>query len=250
MKIICQIRRTEGYWKNDSFDTDIFAGDLVSKLHQFNLMWKFHFKMGYIDFRRGLSKIAERTIVKNNFDDILMYFHKDRWASYDPGVLIVPIDDDDWFSPRLVKILREIEEPFQRIYWEANINYGDGCLRTLYNLYGRKRRGTGAGSCCYGVKTPIIDNGEVESHGGFKRKEAYYIPQKLSLKINSPACLTQTVINGMKAHKCFKDFALSHIRSNLLYKESYGEFEPERLLYQDLLRELLESARFEYGDMV
>jgi len=238
MKIICQIRRTKDYYLHRKYSTETFGyKERQDPLRIRIFAWNICFKMRYMDFRQRLSDIAITSIKKNNFDDILMYFDEDN--VFPIGSLVVPIDEDDWFSPYLVENIKKISEPYTAIYWDEYVKDVQGVI-TDYTVL-RCPPGI-IDSCCYGLRSPY-DISAIKYHRFVKKSDSHYIPKMLSLKIETPSGIfAQKMLKiDMTVHN-FKNYLLDSIRSDIKSTSVIPKgYEDLMVLYKDLLRELLES---------
>jgi len=237
MKIVLIIRRNKNYWLNNKIDHSCIANDYRSNfILQMIQVWNFCFKMKYIDFRIRLRDIAFPTFERNNFDDIIMYFDEDKYNSLEKGTLIVPIDEDDWFSLYLVENLRKIQEPFNSVYWDTHFREADGELNTNSN---QKKCSI---SCAYGMKVPCSFN--VIKYHAYAKKNGYYLSKFLSFKNQNISSLSffhfmartltiKQIIEMLKKN-------INNTNNTNIYLEEYKQ---EHILYKELLKELLESLR-------
>jgi len=78
--------------------------------------WNETFTMPYHEFRQRLKVIAQLNLSR------IQHAHCVSRAQVPPGGLVVPVDDDDWFSPALAIRLQEAIDPsFQGYYWTRHI---------------------------------------------------------------------------------------------------------------------------------
>ena len=170
MKKVLLIRRSRGYfnynklgWKNICF------------CEQMVYSWKFIFKMDYLHFRKELVKISQLSIVKNNFDFIILYEDEDLVRSLPSGTLLVPFDEDDWMSPFL---LSEIENNFEgkQLCWDVFKSYTNGKKYRIKINYFQYIL-----SCGYCLLLPLkMKNfNEITYHYPFNKKEATCINKLL-----------------------------------------------------------------------
>jgi len=89
---------------------------LIDTLRPVVEMWNACFNIPYHEFRQRLKIIAQLCL--GRVEDV-------RYASFKsapPGALLVPVDDDDWFSPDLVHRLRQAFDPsIPCYYWTRHI---------------------------------------------------------------------------------------------------------------------------------
>lgn len=249
MKIICQIRRSKKYFETNT--VSLPSNFTKTYAMYFNLRmvaWKLLFRMSYVEYRRRLAEIAFETIKKNNFDDIFLYYDNKRIEKLDLGTLVIPVDEDDWFSPDLVKTLRSIEDTYEIIIWHAyhdnNLDRGKYKISTTHNF-------RIVSSCCYGLKTPFLEK-KLRTHTNISKEGSYIIPNLLSFKLANPGGISSLIYkNEVFSIESVKKRIMYHISLNLnndiIYPE---EFKYGYSQYKDLLRDLIYSARFDHGDMV
>src|SRR5262245_31141736 len=78
-------------------------------------MWNATFTIPYHRFRQRIKEIAQRNLAQIDGAEIVPL---EETAA---GAIVVPIDDDDWFSPDLATILRQADTPEIRgFYWIHN----------------------------------------------------------------------------------------------------------------------------------
>lgn len=242
MNIICQIRRNKEYWLHSVINFDIFINNQhLDRFKAYIFLWDMSFRLKYIDFRKKIRDIAFTTIEDNNFDNVLL-FNGD--GTYKDSDLVIPVDEDDWFSSQLLNIIRAKTISYKRIFWNGYYKYNnDG---KLYHVAEPK----GTGSCNYGLIAPFKFN-ELQDHTKFKKEGSYYLPQKLSLKNTNPASLTSMMKWFTGSAQSCRNIVMNHIshslNDNIIYPD---EFSDKHLKYIELLRELRDSAIFDYSDMV
>lgn len=239
MKIVLLIRREKNYFLNNKLS----LGNIVSPPHDqiiysFIFYWNCSFKMRYMDFRNRLKDIAFSTFKKNNFDDIIMYFDDDRIRSLEPGTLVVPIDEDDWFSSSLVEELKNISDPFEVVHWDTYIKNVKG----KFYPYGRYRR---VDSCCYGVKVPC-DINTIKWHMCVNINRAYHLSKRLSVRIITSASIGVFLYWSSGDYITFRKDMVNNTIKDINSLDIFpGEYKQEVILYKELLKELLSSARFD-----
>lgn len=243
MKIVLLIRRNKEYLEKDR----LFIKDIVYRYHDrvswLNILWNFSFKMKYIDFRKRMRSIAFPTFERNNFDEIIPYFDDDRISSLEPGTLIIPVDEDDWFSSKLTETLREVKKPYKQIYW-------DECLRNVYGKirYNKRHPYYKIESCCYGIKAPC-DISVIRHHTLVKKKNSYYLPEILSVKHNNIASLSVFIWATHKSVHEFRNHLVKSSKAQISSTDIFSqEYKREIELYRDLLKELLASAIFDINE--
>jgi hypothetical protein len=78
--------------------------------------WNTTFIMPYHEFRQRLKVIAQLSLSR------VQHVHRVSRPEVPSGGLIVPVDDDDWFSPELAIRLQEAIDPsFRGYYWTRHI---------------------------------------------------------------------------------------------------------------------------------
>jgi len=244
MKIVLLIRRDKEYWLHSKMSFNNAIGKGFEKTIRDNaIVWNFCFKMRYLEFRKRLSYISSFSYSPNKFDDIIPYLDQDRINNLELGTLLVPMDDDDWFSPSLVKNLRKIKEPCEGIYWDQYTKHLDGKIN-----YENRHIGLGLphiiDSCCYGLKTPC-DYEEVKMHWLPRKQHKLHLSKRLSMKIESLACISvQHWLDIGRAMTLanYKKFAMDllekEIGSSIIFPEEYKH---QAELYKELLEDLLKS---------
>jgi hypothetical protein len=79
-------------------------------------MWNTSFNIPYHEFRQRLKVIAQLCLSRVDGAQ------RATLDSAPPGALLVPVDDDDWFSPDLVHRLRQAFDPsISCYYWSRHI---------------------------------------------------------------------------------------------------------------------------------
>lgn len=245
MNIVLLIRRDKEYWLHNKMS---FNGVVLQKFEKAikkrSFMWNLFFRMKYLEFRKRLAKIASLSYSQNNFDDMIMYMDRDHIDSLEPGTLIVPMDDDDWFSPDLVKILRKIKKPHEQIYWDQYTKRTNGVIEQKDRCGDVK-----IDSCCYALKAPC-NYLDLWGHWRLRRKNMYHIPHALALKVETWSCqsvncsrpIESITISGFKRH--LVEETTKDLNSSDVFPEEYSN---QVRLYKELLKELLES---QISDMV
>lgn len=214
-----------------------------------SFLWNLCFRMKYLDFRKRLSEIASLSYSSNSFDDIIPYLDFDHINSLDPGTLLVPMDDDDWFSPSLAEILRKEETSKTGIYWDEHVKSTDGIVR-YENRHDKVRPFDIVDSCCYGIKVPCHEE-KIKYHWVIRKPELLYLPKRLSMKVESIGAMS--VLYYMRGRfatvqsyrDVLKQSILKDIACSSLFPE---EYKIQMGMYKDLMKELLESEI--QGDMV
>jgi hypothetical protein len=117
-QIIGLIRRTKD-WNERKEPSGIYLSfwkaDLIASV------WNELFNISFADFRTMLTKLQQENFKDVPFDRIINSYEYDN----DKG-LLVPTDDDDWFHPNLVHILRSHKDK-KMIYWNF-IEYSEGAV--------------------------------------------------------------------------------------------------------------------------
>jgi len=103
------VRRTTD-WGNEA----VFRAQLPENMRAGVAVWNATFDMPYHLFRRELKRIAEINLSRVQNARCLPL------EEVPPGALAVPVDDDDWFSPDLARVL-EAGFPSERSggYWPS-----------------------------------------------------------------------------------------------------------------------------------
>ena len=122
MNVTCYIRRTkkwaEQYEFSDIYD-DFWKASHIAKV------WNETFNIDYINFRKQLGLIQQENIREVAFDNIVNQYD----YVGNNSTIVVPTDDDDWYHPDVVFILREHCKPV--MFWNF-LNYNQGAI-TLYD---------------------------------------------------------------------------------------------------------------------
>ncbi len=202
--------------------------------------WNLCFRMKYLDFRKRLSYISSFSYSPNKFDDIIPYLNIDRINNLEPGTLIVPMDDDDWFSPDLAKNLRKIKDPKRGIHWDQYVKYEDGNIKHQNRHIGKRIHEIG--SCCYGIKCPC-EYDHLRFHWEMTKDHMLHIPKRLSIKIEDISCVSarlhmKSFITFTEYHQWIIETLKKDIGSTDIFPEEYSN---QGRLYKELLKELLES---------
>ena len=97
-------------------DETAVVAALVPELRQKVEVWNASFSMRYAAFRVRLKQIAEQNLSRVENAKLT------RRDALPPGALVVPVDDDDWFSPELAHhLLADWDESLQGIHWNRYI---------------------------------------------------------------------------------------------------------------------------------
>lgn len=243
MKIVLLIRRDKDYWLNNRMTyngalTPFFGKSIKVKSFGWNLL----FRMKYLDFRKRLSYISSFSYSPNKFDDIIPYLDRDRINNLEPGTLIVPMDDDDWFSPDLVKNLRKIKDPGRGICWDQYVKYSDGNIKHQNRHIGK--RINEIDSCCYGIKCPC-EYDHLRFHWEMTKDNMLYMPERLSIKIEAISCISVLIkiqMNNSIILAKYCEWLIRELKKDIGSSDIFPEeYSNQGRLYKELLKELLES---------
>ena len=228
-KIILLIRRSDSYYLTRKVDLSVrYSKEQVNR----NLAsWSLFLKMPYTEFRKRLSAISSSTFSQNSFDRI--YF----WGDYDElkdkeGIIVVPLDEDDWIHPSLADNIRHFDFQGNMVLRWKVINV---------SFYGRVSiHGGGAcRSCGYAVKTPaprsyIFTNTNISK----MNSNVIKLDNILSVKIDNLSSRSflnthsfDTIIECVKDRRVIEDLEL------------LGEYKPMVKSYNELLLELYDSCK-------
>ena len=126
--MICIVVRQTTDWGNEA----TFRAQLPEAFQPVVELWNGTFRMPYRLFRRELSRIAQL-----NWSRIQGAVCVPREEVPEDGV-VVPTDDDDWFSPRLAEVLEEhVDGHHVGYYWPSEFIEVPISLR---HQFGRIRR--------------------------------------------------------------------------------------------------------------
>jgi len=235
MEKVLLIRRKKQYYENGILGWSIhhFYKELIQP-------WNFFFNLKYLDFRKKLAAIAQETFDQNKFDQIIPYEDFERVRKLSPGTLLLPIDEDDFLAPNMIL---ELEKEFdgRDLYWDVfrvkskgRVSYIKGTARWL------------VASCGYCVQLPTRSS-QITYHWCFKKENMKYINKLYSLKLNAISSISLIRSNHNPTFEYHIKEIVSWLNSEYKIPE---EFRVSFDKYRDLLRELLESCRFPYGDIV
>lgn len=91
--------------------------------------WNATFNIPYHEFRRRLKVIAELSLER------VENAQRASFETAPPGALLVPVDDDDWFSPNLAnRLLEEFDASVSCYYWVRNILEPERHVRRIKGL--------------------------------------------------------------------------------------------------------------------
>jgi hypothetical protein len=159
--------------------------------------WNNTFQLPYHEFRRELRAIAQANL-EAVAGAVVCY-----WDDVPDGGLVAPVDDDDWFSPQLVKVIQAAASPdvvglrWQQSVLEVPINAGHR-LRLLMRCIvpGMKPRWLCATNS-YLVRKGSVDPHCFSSHVAASRwfpqqhaDRIRVLPQRLSLHNRTMASIT------------------------------------------------------------
>lgn len=109
-------------WENEAA---VDAG-LVDRFRPQVETWNGTFNIPYHQFRHRLKVIAQRNL--SRVEGVRCV----RLEELPPDGLVVPVDDDDWFSPEVANRLREAFDPsIQAYYWTRHILEPERKLRAF-----------------------------------------------------------------------------------------------------------------------
>jgi hypothetical protein len=92
-------------------------------------MWDASFNVPYHEFRQRLKVIAQLSLSR------VEGVQQASLERAPPGALLVPVDDDDWFSPDLAQRLRQVFDPsIPCYYWSRHILEPDRSKRRWKGL--------------------------------------------------------------------------------------------------------------------
>jgi hypothetical protein len=105
------VRRTTD-WEREDVVLAQLPAEFVSKVEAWNAV----FTIPYHVFRHRLKRIAQLNL--SRVENAIVA----RFEEIPPGALVVPVDDDDWFSPDLANVLeRHVEGDYKGYYWNVNL---------------------------------------------------------------------------------------------------------------------------------
>jgi len=123
MVYVC-VRRTLDWGDKAAVD----AG-LIESFRPKAELWNATFNIPYHEFRQRVKRIAQLSL------DRVENAQRASVEAAPPGALLVPVDDDDWFSPDLANRLREEFDPsISCYYWNRRILEPGRHLRRIKGL--------------------------------------------------------------------------------------------------------------------
>jgi len=220
---IC-VRRTLDWTSKAAVD----AG-LIGAFRPMVELWNASFNIPYHEFRQRLKAIAQLCLSRVEGAQL---------ASLDsppPGALLVPVDDDDWFSPDLAHRLRQASDPsISCYYW----------TRHILEPERRKRRWKGllkellTGHVIFATNNYAIRNApglaeltlnHMAARDHFAATQVRYLPAALSLQNRSLA--SQTVLGWkrritrdqlVERYECYRTlYARTHLSRGLRWAVPY-----------------------------
>lgn len=235
MICIC-VRRTLDWGSEAAVD----AG-LIKSFRPMVKMWNTTFTIPYHEFRQRLKVIAQLSLSR---------VEKVQRASVEtapPGALLVPIDDDDWFSPDLANRLRQEFDPsIPCYYWSRQILEPGRQVRRIKGLLKEFL----TGEVIFATNNYAIHNvpglaGLAHTHmiarRHFQAEQVRYVPAALSVHNRSLA--SQTVL-GME-RPIVRDALIERFEQ---YRTLYANTYLSRGLrwaapYVTMMSELMESLK-------
>ena len=183
--------------------------------------WNATFNMPYHEFRRRLKVIAQLSL------DRVEGAQRGSVETAPPGALLVPVDDDDWFSPDLANRLREEFDPsISCYYWMRHILEPGRHLRRIKGLL--KEFVTGEvifASNNYAIRNVAdlarLTGPHMEAHRHFQAtpEQVRYLPAALSMHNRNLA--SQTTL-GMGRRILTRDELIERFdRYRTLYAKPY-----------------------------
>ncbi len=109
MKLVL-FRRSNFHWAShdqDRFEDAVceYSVGIAPRYLDGLVRWEKTFSMTFFEFRARLAELTLKNWARLDVDLILM-FSDVTDIPQKPNHLIIPVDDDDWFSPRLTEVLR------------------------------------------------------------------------------------------------------------------------------------------------
>lgn len=242
MIYICLRRTTE--WMNE----EVFLGQLEDAFRSKVEVWNTVFSMPYHIFRHRIKQIAQLNL--SRVENALC-------AAIDEipeGAVVVPVDDDDWFSPELGNVLEaEFNCNKTGYYWERSFLElpPSLVLKTgrfvLYTLTGRKRK---VWTCSTNNYAFIKNDSELPLLMSHVVASGYFDSQKEKVKridgclsIMNRTLASQTSLGGGKPSFTKREL----IRKFHHYKELYSRIELQELAwakpYIKMMKELMSELR-------
>lgn len=127
MRVVIVVRSSPNY---DALTAETFKGQLrttrfvpnteVKTLadHDVLSMWNKCFSMSFLQYRKGLAGIARQTIDATGCEVVRAEGEFTRWwPTLAEDVILVPVDDDDWFAPNLNEIDAEFDGNTTLLTW-------------------------------------------------------------------------------------------------------------------------------------
>lgn len=117
--ITCYIRRSKEWAENYQFNDEHIN---VWNVKEISSTWNDLFNIRYVDFRRRINQVQQENFAEVPFSYIVNQYEYVSSKNYGK---IIPTDDDDWFHPDIIPILKDIKEPL--IYWNF-VNFTKGTI--------------------------------------------------------------------------------------------------------------------------
>lgn len=118
MKIVCCIR-IDKYWSEYKISPEF---NKIWQVDEILNIWDSVFKTSYIEFRKCLSNLSKLALKDVKFDNIINQYQ----YSVPSNDIVVPVDDDDWFHPNIIEVLKNTNANL--VYWNI-LNNTEGALQ-------------------------------------------------------------------------------------------------------------------------
>ena len=242
-KVVLVIERDYDYWRYGKMTRPLRAKKLFPKYYEFFggvgesvKQWNLIFRIKWADFRRKLHEIASKTYLENHFDHIVFYSDEEYMSKMIKDEdIVVCRDEDDWIHPNLADMLRKVPMDAQIITWNRDKIEEDRGLRVFVDADENQF----VHSAGYAMRGHHPKN--VGKHWTIKKVDSdFHIDETLAAWVNGVSSVTSLMDYFFCSYKDIKTHIIQDINAPFNLHE---DFRDQWDLYQDLLKELLESSR-------
>jgi hypothetical protein len=87
-------------------------------------VWNKFFSIDFFSYRKSIVEIAKDNLKNTDCKILKEYTEYCRWYKYDTeDSILVPVDDDDWFSPQLKDIANHFDDQTDVVVWPEVVFY-------------------------------------------------------------------------------------------------------------------------------
>jgi hypothetical protein len=241
MLVLC-IRRTLPW-----HDPAAALAAMVPNLRPRVVLWDATFDIPYTEFRRRMAAIALDNMSRVANAKVA------RLDQVPPGALVVPTDDDDWFSPELAeRVLEQEQAGVDGYHWKRSTL--EAYRRApRWRLFGgaRERRDTSSFTCAtnnyalrYQPEHAMLVMSHVQASEHFDANAARIRRIDASLSVQNRNVASQSALGKKRPSFTREDLLASLDRHRKLYRRL--RLPPELAWakpYADAMRELTEALR-------